>query len=331
MSRIPASQTKQIRINNFFSELKEEDIPNDILNGLKSKPKYISAKYFYDAKGSRLFEQITKLDEYYQTRSEKKILANIVAKINFGFKDSDIIELGSGDHSKITLLLNQLSDKELQSIRYMPADISRSALEKSSANLHELFPKLTIEAFVMDFMSQLNVLPNERKRLFCFFGGTVGNLSKSVALNFINNISRNMHRGDMFLLGFDRIKDVAVIEKAYNDSKGITADFNKNILDNINKLANLNLNRNDFEHLAFYNSTENRIEMHLKAEKDLKINGNSSEDEILLSKGETIHTENSHKFDNQMIKAMASASGLKIRAILSDEKNYFGMACMVKR
>lgn len=330
MRQIPLFETRKIKITNYFSEIEKKTIRNEILNGLRNTHKQISAKYFYDKKGSRLFEAITHLDEYYQTRSEKEILANIAAKMNFSFEDFDIIELGSGDHSKITLLFNQLPDKELNSLRYLPVDISLSAVEKSCQNLHELFPDLSINGFIADFMTQLSVLPKERKRLFCFFGGTIGNFNKLQALNFIRNISQNMRAGDMFLLGFDRIKDIQIIENAYNDSKGITADFNKNILNSVNTLAGLNFNPDDFEHLSFYNTSENRIEMHLKTRKNLEITSRFDDFRIFLSKGETIHTENSHKFSNQMIEAMAKAAGLKTQAILSDEKNYFGMACMVK-
>jgi L-histidine Nalpha-methyltransferase len=330
MRQITLAETQKIKITNYFSEIGKKNIRNEILNGLRNTHKQLSAKYFYDKKGSRLFEAITHLDEYYQTRSEKEILSGIVDKMDFNFVDSDIIELGSGDHSKITLLLNQLSDKELNSLRYLPVDISRSAVEKSCQNLHELFSDLSINGFIVDFMTQLSVLPKERKRLFCFFGGTIGNFSKRQAGEFIRNISGNMRPGDMFLLGFDRIKNIPIIENAYNDSKGITADFNKNILNTANTLAGLNFNPDDFDHLAFYNTSENRIEMHLKTLKNLEIISRFDDFRIYLSEGETIHTENSHKFNEQMIEAMAKAAGLKTQAILSDEKNYFGMACMVK-
>jgi len=312
-------------LENHLPHIGIEKVREEIFKGLKSSPKYISPKFFYDKKGSELFEAITELDEYYPTRTEKSILSTIVEKLDLDFSDLSIIELGSGDASKISLLLRRILEEQLATIKYHPLDISKSAIEKASEKLAEEFPMISINGIVADFIHQVNVVPKNGRRLFCFFGSTIGNLNKSEIREFMKLVGDEMQPGDSLLLGMDMVKDIAVLEKAYNDENGITAQFNKNILNVINNICGTNFDIENFEHLAFYNKDEHRIEMHLKAMKDMVVLSASGTDEIHIKKGETIHTENSHKFNFDDIKTVGIWSGLDVEKIITDNNKWFSL------
>jgi len=312
-------------LKNHLPHIGIEKVRDEIIKGLKSSPKYISPKYFYDKKGSELFETITQLDEYYPTRTEKSILSSIVDKLDLDFSNLSIIELGSGDASKISLLFRQISEDQLAEINYHPLDISKSAIEKASEQLAEEFPMISISGIVADFIHQINLVPKTGRRLFCFFGSTIGNLNRNEIKEFIKLVGEEMQQGDSLLLGMDMVKDITVLEKAYNDGKGITAQFNKNILNVINSICGTNFDIESFEHFAFYNKDEHRIEMHLKAMKDMVVLSASGTDKIHIKKGETIHTENSHKFNFDDIKTVGIWSGLDVEKIITDNNKWFSL------
>lgn len=320
-----SSNINETQAVNYLHEIGLTKVREEIAAGLQSKPRYISSKFFYNDKGSSLFEQITELEEYYPTRTEKKILKTIAQDLDIDFKHLNIIELGSGDHSKIRILLQQIPENDLKTITYTPVDISESAVEASSAKLHELFPKLNIKGIIADFIHQLHIIPQRGKRLFCFFGNTIGNLNMQDAQLFLRNIRTNMQQGDSFLLGMDMEKDTSLIENAYNDSLGVTAQFNKNILNVVNQLLETDFKEKDFEHVAFYAETENRIEMHLKAIKNIVVKSQWIDAPIFLSKGETIHTENSHKYTYEHILKLSQSAGLNIQKIITDNKKWFSL------
>jgi len=315
----------KVKLINYLPDIGINKVREEISTGLKAFPKYISSKFFYDERGSKLFEAITKLNEYYPTRTEKKVLITIGKELNLDFSKLSIIELGSGDSSKIRLLLRQIPENKLSTIKYFPVDISQSAIEMAAKKLTDEFPMIKIEGIVADFMYQLNLIPKAEKRLFCFFGSTIGNLNMSEIEQFMKFLGEEMQEGDSFLLGIDMIKNTAVLEKAYNDEQQITADFNKNILNVINRIAKTNFKSADFEHLAFYNEEKNRIEMHLKARKDMIIAFNSEADKFHIKKGETIHTENSLKFNNDNIKSMGFWAGMNTEKIFTDDNQWFSL------
>ena len=314
-----------ISIENHLPKIGIDNVEDEILKGLKSYPKYISPKFFYDKTGSELFEEITKLDEYYPTRTEKSILTTLVGNLNLDFHNMSIIELGSGDASKIRLFMNHIPEENLSTIKYYPIDISQSAIEKSSEILAEEFPTITINGIVADFIHQKNWVPESNNRLFCFFGSTIGNMNIDEIKFFLELLGSEMETGDSLILGMDMIKDLDVLVKAYNDCMGVTEEFNKNILNVVNNLVGANFKPSEFEHLAFFNREEERIEMHLTATRDMAITFSSSAEEIHLKKGETIHTENSHKFNNQSIINFGLWAGLKIENILGDNKKWFSL------
>lgn len=313
------------KVINYLPQKGIEAVRKEIITGLKAKHKYISPKYFYDKKGSVLFEDITQLDEYYPTRCEKEILSSIVKKLGVDYFELDIIELGSGDASKIKSIFKQISPDILSTINYFPVDISQSAIENSVHDITNKFDINNITGIVADFLHHHNYMPRRNNRLFCFLGSTIGNLSHDEVKSFIINLSKAMDKGDSLLLGADLIKDIKVIEAAYNDKKGITANFNKNILNVINKHLHANFNTADFEHHAFYNNKEQRIEMHLTATRNIQAIIGCTNEVIYLNKGESIHTENSCKFSTSRLCEIGQYGGLTIKDVFSDEKEWFSL------
>lgn len=318
-----------IVIHNFLPEIGIENARNEILEGLYASSKYISPKFFYNTEGSVLFEEITKLEEYYPTRSEKEILSDLIENLEFDFINVDVIELGSGDASKISLVFEQLPPVILETINYYAIDIDQSAIEKSIEQISDVY-NVACTGIVTDFYHHLKLLPGNRRRLFCFFGGTIGNFSPDEAELFIKQLGTIMKRGDAFLLGADLIKDVSTLELAYNDKKKITDAFNKNILNTVNALLCTDLNTADFEHFAFYNVDKSRIEMHLKALKNISIRSKYFPQTIEIKKGETIHTENSHKLNENQLKQFGRLAKLTLENIFFDSLKRFSLAYYLK-
>ncbi|MFP4106179.1 MAG: L-histidine N(alpha)-methyltransferase [Phycisphaerae bacterium] len=298
----------------------------DIVAGLRQTPRRISSMFFYDDRGSQLFEQITALPEYYPTRTEKKLLRRFSRTDGAAFSDVDIVELGSGDCSKISLILDGVDREHLSSIRYVPVDVSRFAIEQSADSLAEKYPGLSIHGLVADFLTQLDSIAPGRKRLFCLLGSTIGNLSIDQRENFLRHLADIMQPGDEFLLGIDLVKPVDVLEKAYNDSQGVTAEFNRNILRVINKLAGTTFRPDRFDHVAFYRREESRIEMHLRANRDMEVVLPQQPPETLhIRRGEMIHTENSHKFTIDGATDLLQSAGLQVRSHLKDGNHWFAL------
>jgi len=318
-------------IDNHLTEIGFDTTVSEIIAGLTANAKYIQSKYFYDKIGSALFEKITSLNEYYPSRTEKAIISQLPPELIEDLVDIDIIELGCGDHSKISLLMRRIPAETVPGLRYFPIDISRTALEQSIEDLRDLFPALKVKGILADYVHQMHLFPEERKRLFCFFGSTIGNLSREETLDFMQNMGAIMNTGDMLFVGMDRVKNIALLEKAYNDDQLITAMFNKNILRVINGLIKSDFNPDNFEHRAFYNTAFNRIEMHLEATDNISVKSAFIPELIRIKKGETIHTENSHKFEKADILRMGQHAGLAIKNIYSDENELFSLAHYQKK
>ena len=318
-------------IEDFMTEVGESSIREKLVTCLKSNPKTIPCTFFYDQDGSELFERITKLEEYYPPKIEIPLLRSTARKFNGVLKDCDIVELGSGDCSKISVFLDEVPEESRQTIVYYPVDVSREAIEKSGRILRKKYPEMGLHGINADFLEHIEKIRGRRKRLFCFFGSTIGNMTEVKAMEFLKNLDRVMNKKDRLLLGMDMVKDIDVIERAYNDSQGITAKFNKNILKVTNSHLGTDFNPDDFEHVAFFNKTYSRIEMHLRAKRDLEVTSPLLKESIILKKGEMIHTENSHKYTVGHIRKMADAAGLFLANIYTDEKKWFSLAEMVKR
>ncbi len=315
-----------VKLLNYLPKIGIGSAREEIFTGLRAKQKYIYPKYFYDGRGSELFEEITQLEEYYPTRTEKKIIAGLTKKLYLDFSGLNIVELGSGDCSKISLLLEQASREELKELTYVPVDISESAIEKSSVELLKRFTLKNVTGIVADFYCQLNLIPKNRNRLFCFFGSTIGNFNAGEAKAFMTSLGKTMQPGDSLLLGADMLKDINVLERAYNDKKGVTAQFNKNILNVVNNLTGTEFDTSDFEHYAFFNEKKSRIEMHLRAMKDMVVNSEPDREAITVRRGETIHTENSNKFSADDVERFGKWAGLELQKILTDKNDWFSLS-----
>ena len=319
-----------LELINYLPNIGISNVREEILEGLRAETKYISSTFFYEGQGSDLFEKITHLKEYYPTRTEKTIISNIGENLDLNFEELIIVELGSGDSSKISLLFKQIPVEELKTVTYFPVDISQSAIEKSASELIQQFSLKNITGIVVDFFHQLKLIPKPGRRLFCFFGSTIGNFNLNQAKEFITKLGNTMLQGDSLLLGMDMVKDISVLEKAYNDAEEVTANFNKNILNVVNNLTDSEFNVSDFEHWAFFNTEKSRIEMHLRAVNDVEVSVNSGTEKINFQKGETIHTENSHKFLTADINRLASFANLEIKNVLTDENRWFSLVYLQK-
>jgi L-histidine N-alpha-methyltransferase len=309
----------------------DRKIKENILTDLKKPSKMISCIYFYDEAGSKLFEAITRLPEYYLTRTEIPLIKKAAYALSDNLKNVDIVEFGSGDCTKISILLDAVPKKFRDTVRYMPFDISNAAVKKSSNILLIKYPGIRIHGIVADFMSQLDIIPKKSKKIFCFLGSTIGNISIDKAKLFLKNLGQIMNVGDMLLLGFDMVKNKEIIEKAYNDKNNLTEKFNKNILKVVNSHIKSDFNPDNFEHIAFYNEELSTIEMHLKATTDLNINCPGLKTNIFIGKGETIHTENSYKFTEEDINTLADAAKLGIQNIFTDENKWFSLVQLTKK
>ena len=316
----------RISITNLLQEIGPEEVREEIIKCLTAERKYISSKYFYNQLGSELFEEITGLDEYYPTRTEMSILKRIAPGLMNAYKGFDIIELGSGDSSKISVLFNAASGDYPEQIHYLPLDISQSAIRSSAEELVKTFPNINIDGYAVDFTSQFELVGRDRPALICFFGGTIGNFEWDASIELLQNIGRQLKRGDILLLGTDLVKPEPLLHAAYNDARGVTAAFNRNILNTVNALIQSDFREDDFDHLAFYNQEKFRMEMHLVARRELEVSSAFLSRPLVFQKGEAIHTENSHKYSAMHIREMAAASGLELIHSHTDERGWFALS-----
>ena len=320
----------RISITNLLQEIGTEEVVREIVGGLFSRQRHISSKYFYNEKGSLLFEKITQLKEYYPTRTEKAILKRIAPGLMTRYADYEIIELGPGDHSKISILLRAAAEQDLPAIRYMPLDISQPALKSSAKELVSIFPNLHVEGYAVDFFSQFGSIKREKPALICFFGSTIGNFEWQASLELLKNISQQMKKGDALLLGMDMVKPEPVLYIAYNDARGVTREFNLNILNSVNDLIQSDFNTNDFDHLAFFDQDKSRIEMHLVAKRDLIVQSPFFKEALQLEAGEAIHTENSHKYTHEHIREIVDSTGLQLNHTHTDPQDWFALTELQK-
>jgi len=309
--------------NIHFLDLKpsESNFANDVANGLGQKPASIPPKYFYDAIGSKLFDDITQLIEYYPTRTEIGILKNhadeIAGIIGTG---SVLVEPGGGSCTKIHILLNGLKPKA-----YVPMDISSAHLKAASQDLAAQYPNLEINALCTDFSRQMLVPKTapEGTRVVFFPGSSIGNFTPTEAHVFLNSIRQLLGDEGYFLIGVDLKKDKAILEAAYDDASGVTAAFNLNVLARINKELEANFELDQWQHKALYNEAAGRIEMHLVSLSNQSVTILDQRYHFVTD--ETIHTENSYKYSVDDFKALAAKSGFQSEKVWLDEKQLFSV------
>ena len=317
--------SERIEVTKLLRDRLEDEIREEVLKGLATGQKSVPSKYFYDARGSRLFREICRLPEYYQTRTELEILKECAAGVIEDYRQADIIEFGSGEDLKIRTLLDAAFESPGADICYTPVDVSEQALLESAKELCSTYPALRVAGIVADFTRYLELIPRDRRRLFLFFGSTIGNFPEEKRKGFLADIARQMGAEDRFILGIDMVKPVQILERAYNDSRGVTAKFNKNILDVLNRRLNADFDSGLFEHVAFYNAEEERVEMHLRATRSLVVNVKDLGLKVRLREGETIRTEICKKFTKASAAAMAAEAGMKIERWHPDIKGWFSL------
>jgi L-histidine N-alpha-methyltransferase len=313
-----------VSFSNYLLSSQPELQIKQIIDDLSSIPRSISSKYLYDTTGSMLYNQITLLPDYYLTNLEMSLIDTYARENRSSIENREIVDLGCGSEKKVCLLLDVLNN--LSSVEYTPLDVSVSALKETANNLIKRYPDIHIHCIAADFINQLHILPeSNRKRIFCFFGSTIGNLSYQQRFNFLKIIREMMKPGDQFLLGVDLIKQKHLMEKAYNDNLNLTARFNRNILNVINSQIRSNFEPEAFEHIAFYNEIESRIEMHLKASCNMSVTSPYLPISITLNKSEMIHTENSRKFTLPQITGEIESAGLHAKKAETDIKNQYAL------
>ncbi|MEQ8210772.1 MAG: L-histidine N(alpha)-methyltransferase [Lacipirellulaceae bacterium] len=294
----------------------------DVIEGLSSSPKTLPCKYFYDRRGSQLFDRICELPEYYPTRTETKILEENAAAISDAIGEGTVlVEYGSGSSTKTVPLLKAAPNLAA----YVPLDISRDHLLETSAELRRQLPGLPIKPVVADFTSEVE-LPEEfadvRRTVF-FPGSTIGNFPPEEAVELLGQIADLVGTGGGLVIGIDLEKDLNVLEPAYYDSQNVTAAFNLNLLHRINRELDADIAVEDFAHIAFYNRELNRIEMHLRSLKSQTIVIDGCE--LDFEKDETIHTESSHKYTVERFAGMAEQAGMEVKQVWTDSKEWFAV------
>jgi dimethylhistidine N-methyltransferase len=298
----------------------------DVERGLNSSPKSLPTKLFYDAAGSALFEAITELPEYYPTRTELEILRDHSSEIaRAAGTGLSVIELGAGTAAKTCTLLKAVAARQMR-VDYVPVDISRAAVREARDRVRTQVPQSYVRPIVADFSQGFDFLGSiAGRRLVLYLGSSIGNFDPPAAIEMLDSVRRQLARGDALLLGTDLVKSSEILVPAYADAQGVTAEFNKNILRRVNRELEANFAVDCFRHVACWNASASRMEMHLESTRaqtvDLKLIPLS----VDFSAGERIHTENSYKYTLPMVSEMLRASGFLLERTWFDGRNWFAL------
>jgi len=305
-------------------EQQHETFARDVAQGLAAPQKTLPAKYFYDARGSQLYEQICTLSEYYPYRAERDILATYAPEIYAQIGHVPLVEFGSGNAAKTRYLLTAYG-RAGRPFLYCPVDISRAALEDSAQKLLAAYAHLSIRAIHADFAGNPGVIQALRleKKALAFFGSNLGNFTREESLDFLQGTAALMGPEDVFLLGVDLKKSLTLLLPAYDDAQGVTAAFNLNLLHRMNRELGANFHVPAFVHLALYNEAHGRIEMHLRSLWAQHVTIAKTAQTIYFAAGETIHTENSYKYSLEDIRALGRHAGLTLSRTWFDRQRYF--------
>ena len=315
----------RLQVLSLELEAPQNTLAQDVLEGLRQKPKELPPKYFYDERGSWLFDRICETPEYYPTRVEDALLEVYAQEIISATRPRTIFELGSGASRKTVHLLNACEQQSCLST-YQPLDVCGEMLVDAGQRLTRNYSWLDVEALVGDYSAGLDFISStEGPGLYVFLGGSIGNFSHEEALAFLCNVRQSMSRKDYLLLGADRVKDTGVLNAAYNDSRGYTEAFNLNMLSVINRELGGQFEHRLFSHQAFFNEAESQIEMHLKSERDQQVLIGSLGMNIELAKGESIRTEISRKFTPESLVSMVGEAGLHVVNHYQPENAYFSL------
>jgi L-histidine N-alpha-methyltransferase len=307
----------------FFAQLAE-----DVRVGLSATPKILPPKYFYDARGSELFDEITRLPEYYPTRTEAAILQQRAVDIAEASTADTLIELGSGTSEKTRVLLRAL--RECGSLhRFVPFDVDPAVLKDASASVADEFPDIDVQPIIGDFETQLATLPESPRRLIAFLGSTVGNFETDQRREFLAAVRAALGDGDAFLLGTDLVKSPDRLVAAYDDAQGITAAFNKNVLAVVNRELEADFEAAAFEHVALWDAERERIEMRLRSARDQRVHTDKLAMTVAFTRGEQMRTEISAKFRREVVTTELATAGLRMTSWWTDPAGDFALSLSV--
>jgi L-histidine N-alpha-methyltransferase len=319
--------TRPLQLESFLpTDYLAEALRADVARGLTASPKDLPPKWFYDERGSVLFEEITRLPEYYPTRAEREILVERAGAIAARTRAAALVELGSGSAEKTRLLLTALGGTLRQ---YLPVDVSESALLESSQALVEEYPGLAVRPVLADFTHQLGVLPDllphDGPRLTVFLGGTVGNLEPGPRADFLAELRAASDPGDWLLLGTDLVKDPATLVAAYDDAAGVTAEFNRNVLRVVNRELRADFDVDAFEHVARWDVEQEWIEMRLRATSAQHVHIADLDLAVDFAAGEEMRTEVSAKFRPSRVRTELTAAGFTPDTTWTDQATRFAL------
>jgi L-histidine N-alpha-methyltransferase len=322
---VHALAAPDVRIDCYMEDGLPGAIAEEVRDGLTRPLKELPPKYFYDARGSDLFDQITALPEYYPTRCERSILNRYAPEIVETTGAEELVELGSGTASKTRALLYAMAGAGTLK-RYLPFDVDESVVQSCALELVDLYPGLSVHGVVGDFDQHLERLPRGERRLFAFLGGTIGNFYPEERAGFLGRVRALMSDDDHLLIGTDLVKDRALLEAAYNDSQGVTAEFNRNILRVLNDGLDADFDPAAFEHVAFFDEANSWIEMRLRANGAHRVRIDGADLEVSFADGEEIRTEISAKFTREAVRGELTRAGLRLDDFFTDDGGLFGLA-----
>ncbi|OBH16758.1 L-histidine N(alpha)-methyltransferase [Mycolicibacter sinensis] len=315
--------------NHLAADAAHTALRDDVRHGLRQTPKTLPPKWFYDETGSELFDQITRLPEYYPTRAEAQILREHSPAVASLSGADTLVELGSGTSAKTRMLLDAL--RAAGSLcRFVPFDVDAGVLETAGEAIARDYPDVQVDAVCGDFEHHLAQIPDGGRRLFVFLGSTIGNLTPEPRADFLAALAAVMHDGDTLLLGTDLVKDTARLVRAYDDAAGVTAAFNRNVLAVVNRELEADFDLDAFAHVARWNATDQRIEMWLRARREQHVVIAALDLAVDFAAGEEMLTEVSCKFRSEQVAAELAAAGLRRRRWWTDAAGDFGLSLAVK-
>jgi L-histidine Nalpha-methyltransferase len=323
----PLLSTEAILVESYVGPGEERALADDVLDGLTRPFKELPPKHFYDAVGAELFDRICDLPEYYPTRAERAILEQRSADVVAATGAAEVVELGSGTAAKTRLLLAAMAEAGTLS-RYVPLDVTEAMVLDCADALVEEFPGLRVHGIVGDFERHLrHVPPPEGPRVVAFLGGTIGNFTPGSRRRFLRGLAKLLRPGvDHLLLGTDLVKDPAIIEAAYDDSAGVTAEFNRNVLRVINRELDADFDVDSFEHVAFFDREREWVEMRLRAQRRMDVEVRKLGLKVAFAPREELRTEISAKFTVDRLRGDLAAAGLELREVLTDPEDLFALS-----
>jgi L-histidine N-alpha-methyltransferase len=320
----PAVQTA-IRIDSHLDGVRDRSLADDVLDGLTRPFKELPPKHFYDARGAELFDRICELPEYYPTRAERAILERDATELAALTGAAELVELGSGTASKTRVLLDALEQAGTL-VRYIPVDVTESMVRECAAQLTEEYPGLQVHGVIGDFERHLGEVPDALgPRIVAFLGGTIGNFPPGSRRRVLREISRLLGPADHLLLGTDLVKDPVVLQAAYDDTQGVTAEFNRNVLRVLNRELDADFEPEDFEHVALFDPEHEWIEMRLRARREHTTIVRDLDLPVHFSVGEEMRTEISAKFTSERIEGDLAAAGLELVRLFTDPDELFAL------